>query len=212
MAGMRKKRAAMAWRIGVDIGGTFTDVALLDEDSGRVDVVKVLTTPQDFVAGVMLALRRGLREQAVEPARVALFSHATTIVTNALLEQKGAKAGLVTTRGFRDVLELRRSSRADLYDLFQEAPAVLVPRGLKRLRYRCCSRSSTTPMSGVSASGCGSNCPGSASFCPVRCCRRSASSNAPARLRCAPMLGRCSPPISAGSSARPPGWACPGCM
>jgi N-methylhydantoinase A len=118
----------MAWRIGVDIGGTFTDVALLDEDSGRVDVVKVLTTPQDFVAGVMLALRRGLREQAVEPARVALFSHATTIVTNALLEQKGAKAGLVTTRGFRDVLELRRSSRADLYDLFQEAPAVLVPR------------------------------------------------------------------------------------
>src|SRR5579883_1420957 len=108
MAGMRKKRAAMAWRIGVDIGGTFTDVALLDEDSGRVDVVKVLTTPQDFVAGVMLALRRGLREQAVEPARVALFSHATTIVTNALLEQKGAKAGLVTTRGFRDVLELRR--------------------------------------------------------------------------------------------------------
>jgi len=64
----------------------------------------------------------------VEPAAVTLLAHATTIVTNALIEKKGAKAGFVTTRGFRDVLELRRSSRADLYDLFQDAPAVLVPR------------------------------------------------------------------------------------
>ena len=61
-------------------------------------------------------------------ADVALLAHATTVVTNAIFEKRGARAGLVATRGFRDVLELRRSSRADLYDLLQDAPAVLVPR------------------------------------------------------------------------------------
>ncbi|HZU90423.1 MAG TPA: hydantoinase/oxoprolinase family protein [Stellaceae bacterium] len=118
----------MAWRIGVDIGGTFTDVALIDEASGEIGVVKTLTTPHDFAEGVVRGLRRALAEHGVDPARVSLLSHATTIVTNALLESKGAKAGFIATRGFRDVLELRRSSRADLYDLLQDAPAVLVPR------------------------------------------------------------------------------------
>jgi N-methylhydantoinase A len=118
----------MAWRIGIDIGGTFTDVALVQEDTGRIEVTKVLTTPHDFGNAVISGLRQGLQENAIEPAAVALLSHATTVVTNALLEQKGARAGFVATRGFRDILELRRSSRPDLYDLFQDAPAVLVPR------------------------------------------------------------------------------------
>src|SRR5712691_2107717 len=85
----------MSWRLGVDIGGTFTDLVLSDETG--VD-------------------------------RVTFLAHATTVVTNALLEGKGARTALVTTCGFRDVLELRRSARASLYDLFQDAPAVLVPR------------------------------------------------------------------------------------
>jgi len=118
----------MAWRIGVDIGGTFTDVVLIDETAGRIGAAKVATTPGDVTRGVIDGLRQGLARYEVDPAAVALLAHATTIVTNALLEKKGAKAGFVTTRGFRDVLELRRSSRADLYDLFQDAPAVLVPR------------------------------------------------------------------------------------
>jgi N-methylhydantoinase A len=118
----------MAWRIGIDIGGTFTDVALVDEATGRIGVAKVLTTPGDFGAGVLDGITTGLREQAVEPAAVSLLSHATTVVTNALLEHKGARAGFVATRGFRDILELRRSSRPDLYDLFQDEPGVLVPR------------------------------------------------------------------------------------
>jgi N-methylhydantoinase A len=118
----------MAWRIGVDIGGTFTDVVLVDEGTGRIGVAKTSTTPRDIVQGVIDGIRQGLSQYRVEPASVALLAHATTIVTNALLEKKGARAGFVTTRGFRDVLELRRSSRADLYDLFQDAPAVLVPR------------------------------------------------------------------------------------
>jgi N-methylhydantoinase A len=103
-------------------------VALVEEESGRIEVLKVPTTPRDFGEGVIAGLGAALTRAAVDPAAVALLSHATTIVTNALLEQKGARAGFVATRGFRDILELRRSSRADLYDLLQDAPAVLVPR------------------------------------------------------------------------------------
>ena len=118
----------MAWRIGVDIGGTFTDVAVVDDTSGRIGAAKTLTTPRDFVAGVLMALGSAMQAYGIAPADVGLLCHATTVVTNALLEGKGARAGLVATRGFRDVLELRRSSRGDLYDLFQDPPATLVPR------------------------------------------------------------------------------------
>src|SRR5215475_10940336 len=118
----------MAWRIGVDIGGTFTDVALVDDASGHIGVAKVPTTPKDLTAGVLCALDMAMRRYQVAPAEVALLSHATTVVTNAILEETGARAALITTRGFRDVLELRRSARADLYDLFQDAPATLIPR------------------------------------------------------------------------------------
>ena len=118
----------MAWRIGVDIGGTFTDVAMVEESSGRIAVAKVPTTPPDFAAGVLQGLRQGLAENGIVASDVTLLSHATTVVTNALLEEKGARAAFITTRGFRDVLELRRCARADLYDLFQDAPAVLIPR------------------------------------------------------------------------------------
>ena len=118
----------MGWRIGIDIGGTFTDVAVLDETSGRVGIAKVSTTPHDFGAAVIEGARAAMDEYCIAPDAVSLLSHATTIVTSALLELKGADIALVATRGFRDVLELRRSARADLYDLFQDAPAVLVPR------------------------------------------------------------------------------------
>lgn len=118
----------MSWRIGVDIGGTFTDVALVNEDNGRIGIAKVSTTPDDFGAGVVQALSIALDDHNVVPGSVSLLSHATTVVTNAILENKGARIALVATRGFRDVLELRRSARVDLYDLYQDAPAVLAPR------------------------------------------------------------------------------------
>ncbi|MGY8935219.1 MAG: hydantoinase/oxoprolinase family protein [Alphaproteobacteria bacterium] len=118
----------MSWRIGVDIGGTFTDVALVNEDNGRIGIAKVSTTPDDFGAGVVQALSIALDDHNVVPESVSLLSHATTVVTNAILENKGARIALVATRGFRDVLELRRSARVDLYDLYQDAPAVLAPR------------------------------------------------------------------------------------
>jgi N-methylhydantoinase A len=121
----------MTWRIGVDIGGTFTDVVLVDEASGAMGVVKVPTTPRDFARGVLEALAAATGRHRVAPAEVSWLAHATTVVTNALLEGKGARTALVTTRGMRDVLELRRSARASLYDLFQDGPAVLVPRHLR---------------------------------------------------------------------------------
>ena len=118
----------MVWRIGVDIGGTFTDVAVVEEASGRIGVAKVLTTPGDLAEGVMDALQSAMNRYDVVDLDVGLLSHATTVVTNAILEDKGARAALIMTRGFRDVLELRRSARASLYDLFQDAPTTLIPR------------------------------------------------------------------------------------
>src|SRR5215831_12857127 len=127
----------MAWRVGVDIGGTFTDVALINDATGEIGVVKVPTTPRNFAEGVLAALDMAMRRYDLAARDVGLLSHATTVVTNAILQEKGARAALVATRGFRDVLELRRSARADLYDLFQDAPATLIPR---RRRYEITER------------------------------------------------------------------------
>src|SRR5262245_56033378 len=119
-------RTRMTWRIGIDIGGTFTDVALVDDATGRIGVAKAPTTTRDFGQGVLSALAMAMRRYGLQSTEVGLLAHATTIVTNAILEEKGARAALIATRGFRDVLELRRSSRADLYDLFQAPPSILI--------------------------------------------------------------------------------------
>ena len=94
----------MAWRIGVDIGGTFTDVAVVDDTSGLIGAAKTLTTPRDFVTGVLGALESAMRDYGIAPNEIGLLCHATTVVTNALLEEKGARVGLVATRGFHDIL------------------------------------------------------------------------------------------------------------
>src|SRR5262249_39501696 len=104
----------MAWRIGIDIGGTFTDVALIDDATGAIGVAKVPTTPRDLADGVLSALANAIQKYGVASGNVELLSHATTVVTNAILEEKGARAAIIATRGFRDILELRRSARADL--------------------------------------------------------------------------------------------------
>jgi N-methylhydantoinase A len=121
----------VSWRVGVDIGGTFTDVVLADETTGAAAVVKVSTTPRDFAGGVVAGLRAAMQAHGVRAGDVTWLAHATTVVTNALLQGRGARTALVTTRGCRDVLELRRSARASLYDLHQAPPAVLVPRHLR---------------------------------------------------------------------------------
>ena len=118
----------MAWRLGIDIGGTFTDVALVNDVDGTIGISKTPTTPSDFGKAVLTGLYDSLDRYGVKSDEVSLLSHATTVVTNSILEGKGARTALISTRGFRDVLELRRSARSDLYDMFQDPPRVLVPR------------------------------------------------------------------------------------
>jgi N-methylhydantoinase A len=114
----------------VDIGGTFTDVVLYASD-GRMHVVKTLTTPADPSQGMIEGITQVLHETRTPPERLTLIVHGTTLVTNAILERKGVTTGLLTTKGFRDVLEIGREMRHDLYDLFLEKPAPLVPRPLR---------------------------------------------------------------------------------
>jgi N-methylhydantoinase A len=115
-----------AWRLGVDVGGTFTDVAL--EGAGRRYTAKVLTTAQAPAEGVVTAIRQALAQAQIGPAEVGVIIHGTTLATNAIIERKGARTALLTTAGFRDVLQLGSESRFDQYDLYLEKPAPLVPR------------------------------------------------------------------------------------
>ena len=117
-----------AWRVGIDIGGTFTDAALVDGETGQVRVVKVLTTPEDPANGFMSALERGLAECGAAGRDVAAVVHATTVATNAIIEGKTARVGMLVTRGFRDILEIGRQIRSRLYDVHLQKPAPLVPR------------------------------------------------------------------------------------
>jgi N-methylhydantoinase A len=116
-------------RIGVDIGGTFTDVVL--EAGGAQYTAKVLTTPDAPDRAVIEGLRRASEASGVAPGEVEIIIHGTTLATNAIIERKGAKTALVTTEGFRDVVEMGPESRFDQYDLNIEKPAPLVPRRLR---------------------------------------------------------------------------------
>jgi N-methylhydantoinase A len=119
-------------RIGVDIGGTFTDLVWVDEATGTVRVGKLLTTPKEPAHAVEEGVVALLSETASPPAAVSSIIHGTTLATNALIERKGAKVGLLTTSGFRDALEIGREGRYDMYDIFIDPPAPLVPRHLRR--------------------------------------------------------------------------------
>lgn len=119
------------YRIGVDIGGTFTDGTLVDSTSGRVTTSKVLSTPYDPASGFISAVQKLLDlNDSVKPEAVEHVVHATTVATNAIIEGKTAKTAFVTTEGFRDMLEIARQIRPSLYDLQFEKPAPLVPRQL----------------------------------------------------------------------------------
>lgn len=116
------------YRVGVDIGGTFTDVVLWDLASARTATTKLLTTPDDPSAAVMDGIRRILEANAIQPGDVGAVIHGTTLVANALIERKGVPTGLITTRGFRDVLEIGREWRYDLFNLEIEMPAPIAAR------------------------------------------------------------------------------------
>ena len=115
-------------RLGIDIGGTFTDGALVDETTGEIVIVKVPTTPVDPALGFMAAVERALQRSQCTSEAVRLMVHATTVATNALIEGKTARVGLITTQGFRDVLEIGRQIRSRLYDVHLTKPRPLVSR------------------------------------------------------------------------------------
>ncbi|HMR33121.1 MAG TPA: hydantoinase/oxoprolinase family protein [Geminicoccaceae bacterium] len=121
----------MGWRVGVDSGGTFTDVCLFDEESGRVEVWKVPSTPSDPSMGIAQGVEEGMGRVGGVPEQIAYFGHGTTVGTNALIQHKGVRTGLITTDGFRDLLEIGRQKRPDLYDIQADKPLVLVSRDLR---------------------------------------------------------------------------------
>jgi N-methylhydantoinase A len=118
-------------RIGVDIGGTFTDLVWVDDLTGAVQVGKLLTTPKDPSQAVEQGVVTVLNDAGSLAADVRSLIHGTTLATNALIERKGARTGLLTTAGFRDAVEIGREGRYDMYDLFIDQPSALVPRHLR---------------------------------------------------------------------------------
>jgi len=118
-----------AARLGVDIGGTFTDVAL--EAGGRRFSAKILTTPEAPERAVIEAIGTVLREAGLAPGDLSIIIHGTTLATNAIIERKGAKTALVTTEGFRDTIEIRHENRFEQYDVNIDLPPPLVPRRLR---------------------------------------------------------------------------------
>ena len=118
------------YRVGIDVGGTFTDVVMLNEESGDIDLVKVPTTPSDPSVGPLSGLERAMTGANVDPENVVFVVHGTTIATNSIVTGGGGRAGLIASDGFRDVLEIARQARPSLYDVFYEKPASLIPRHL----------------------------------------------------------------------------------
>ena len=116
------------YQVGIDIGGTFTDVVILDPASGRLSLGKRLTSTDNPARAVTEVLREMLERDGIAARQVVKAIHGTTLVTNLIIERKGASTGLLTSRGFRDALEIGREMRYDIYDIFLELPRPLVPR------------------------------------------------------------------------------------
>jgi N-methylhydantoinase A len=122
---------ATEYQVGIDIGGTFTDVVILEPVSGRLSLGKSLTSTDNPARAVIEVLGEMLERDRIAARQVAKAIHGTTLVTNLIIERKGAPTGLLTSRGFRDALEIGREMRYDIYDIFLELPRPLVPRRLR---------------------------------------------------------------------------------
>jgi N-methylhydantoinase A len=118
-------------KIGIDIGGTFTDLVLLYPHTGELAFAKTLTTYPDPTEGILNGIREILEANGLRASEIHTIVHGTTLVTNAVIERKGAKTALITTAGFEDVLEIGRELRYDIYDIFLDMPKPLVPRNLR---------------------------------------------------------------------------------
>ena len=122
----------MSYMIGVDVGGTFTDFSLFDTDTGALSHYKRSSTPEDPSKAIMGGIQEILSERNIDPAQVSYLAHGTTVATNALIEKKGAKMGLITTEGFKDLMEIGWQRRPSLYDLRRPKAESLIPPGMKQ--------------------------------------------------------------------------------
>ncbi|MBW2123976.1 MAG: hydantoinase/oxoprolinase family protein [Deltaproteobacteria bacterium] len=120
------------YKIGIDTGGTFTDCVLFDENSGTIKVVKLSSTPKNPALAALEGIKRLLTGYNIDSRDIGLLVHGTTVATNAVLEGRVARAGLITTKGFRDVLEIGTGQRPELYDLTVPKPDPLIPRPLRQ--------------------------------------------------------------------------------
>ena len=121
----------MAYRLGVDVGGTFTDLVLYDDVANRIHLAKVPSTVRNQSVGVVEGIRQIAGAHGLTPAQIEFLIHGTTVATNALLERKGVPCALITTRGCRDLLQIGRQDRPSLYRHFARRPAVITPRRLR---------------------------------------------------------------------------------
>ena len=121
----------MAWVIGVDVGGTFTDFSAYDEETGQSHVYKVSSTPDKPGRAIVEGFKRMCAEKGLDPAGASRLAHGTTVATNALIQRRGGRIALITTKGFRDLLEIGRQVRPHMYDLQRDNPPPLVPRELR---------------------------------------------------------------------------------
>ena len=119
------------YRIGIDVGGTFTDVTLLNSETGKYYTYKLSSTPQDQSIAIHDGTKEALELYGVSAGELEYFGHGTTVATNMIIERKGAKTALVTTKGFRDVLEIGRQTRPSLYNIFENKPETLIKRSLR---------------------------------------------------------------------------------
>ena len=120
------------YRIGIDVGGTFTDVTLLDAETGEYKNYKLSSTPHDQSVAIAAGAREAMALYDVKPEEINYFGHGTTVATNMIIERKGAKTALITTKGFTDILEIARQTRPSLYNIQADKPDALIRRALRR--------------------------------------------------------------------------------
>ncbi|MCC3358937.1 hydantoinase/oxoprolinase family protein [Bacillus sp. REN16] len=121
----------MSYMIGVDVGGTFTDFSIFDKQVGKLQHFKHSSTPDDPSEAIVSGILYLLEVNRIQPEKVSYLAHGTTVATNALIEKKGARIGLITTKGFKDLMEIGWQKRPSLYNLLKEKPESLIPPGLK---------------------------------------------------------------------------------
>ena len=118
-------------KLGVDVGGTFTDLVLIDERTKLINITKVPSTPRSPDQGVLNGIKKVSSLFKIDPSEIDFLIHGTTVATNALIERKGIETALIVTKGFRDVLHIARQIRPKLYNFFERRPDPFIPRHLR---------------------------------------------------------------------------------